>query len=96
MPKGAKTRTVGTSTFHRCPCGFSIENRCGKLIEMQKKLHKKKCNEWKADDIVHYNLGIDLPVGRNQNNINKDKHPVVADIMKAHVVADILKAHTDE
>ncbi len=84
MPKGAKTRTSGTSTFHLCPCGFSIENRCGKLIEMKKKLHRKICNEWKADDTVHYDFGVQLPVGSNQYNINKDKYSVIADIIKAH------------
>jgi hypothetical protein len=84
MPKGSKKRTSGTSTFHLCPCGFSIENASGKLIEMKKKLHRKICSEWKADDIAYYNFGVQLPVGSNQYNINKDKYPVVADIIKAH------------
>jgi hypothetical protein len=75
MPKGSKTRTTGYTTFHHCPCGFDIEDSSNKLIEMKKKLHRKKCNEWKDANIANLNLGrIDLPVGKNGHHINKETY----------------------
>jgi hypothetical protein len=73
MPKGLKTITTGYTTFHRCVCGYDIEDVSKKLIEMKKKLHRKKCQEWNKEDVGRIDVGIlDLPRGMNQHQVNRD------------------------
>jgi hypothetical protein len=75
MPKGAKTLTLGYTSFHRCACGYDIEDAQPKLIEMKKRLHRKKCKEWNKEDVIENNWGvIDVPPCHNHNNINRDKN----------------------
>jgi hypothetical protein len=75
MPKGNTTITTGYTTFHRCVCGYDIEDVSKKLIDLKKKLHRKKCQEWKKEDVVQNNVGIlDLPRGMNQHQVNRDEN----------------------
>jgi hypothetical protein len=76
MPKGATSKlfTLGYTTYHRCVCGYDIENASEKLVAMKKKLHRMKCDEWKKEDVNYINNGIvDLPPGVNQHNYNPEK-----------------------
>ena len=82
MPKGAKTITLGYTSFHRCVCGYDIEAASSTLIEMKKRLHRTKCQEWKKEDVVQNNVGIlDVPPCQNQYSINRDKNRVRNDAM---------------
>ena len=73
MPKGNKTITMGYTTFHRCVCGYDIEAASGKLIEMKKRLHRTKCDEWKKEDVRTTNCGIlDLPPCALPSQVNRD------------------------
>lgn len=77
MPKGNTLITTGYTTFHRCVCGYDIEDVSKKLIDLKKKLHRKKCQEWKKEDVVVNNVGIlDLPPCMNQHQVNRDANRV--------------------
>ena len=71
MPKGNKTITIGYTTFHGCPCGYDIEDVSSKLIEMKKRLHRKKCQQWKEEGIKEISGIFDLPLDTNPNQINR-------------------------
>ena len=73
MPKGNKIITLYDTTFHRCVCGYDIEATSSKLVEMKKRLHRLKCNEWKKDDVTHRNIGIQsMPPCQTQHSIKRN------------------------
>jgi hypothetical protein len=75
MPKGNKLITTGYSTFHTCVCGYEIENASPSLIAMKKKLHRKKCEEWKKEDVTENNVGIvDLPPTATAFSVNRGRN----------------------
>lgn len=74
MPKGinSKLRTLGYTTYHTCPCGYTIEDTSSNLIAMKKKLHRMKCDEWKEIDCIDNGV-VNLPPFSNQHNYSHEK-----------------------
>ena len=89
MPKRAtsKLRTRGYTSYHNCVCGYTIEDTSPKLIEMKKKLHRMKCDEWKGIASIDNGIVV-IPPFTNQHNYS---HKKVIQVMEEKILKPLTK-----